>query len=197
MPQEQAESKTLEEEPQEKVTDVLVQLLDQAEKTYRRVAVDAYAAQQSSARNYLWLASLILTVSAGLFDWTGAGNALIADQIGLWTALSLSALGFAFVLAFAAFALSVKVCWGSQRIEFLPQPASAFEMMAAEGFRKGFAGSFRRTQLAEAEAAIQLAGAQMNRRGKMLRFVGQIIFAASVGTFFAVLLYAASFCFQS
>lgn len=167
------------------------QLLTLTEAAFKKYAVDAYGQQVGVAKNYLWLASLIIAAQVAVIDRIDLLRYIQSNTSNFTVYFCLVFLAISIACAFKAFIEGIKVAWGSttnESMEYVVNDwlASPFDASNIDIVLKlGSALKGSRSSLTEAMN-------NHDRRGSQLRSIGVNILRAVHSAWIALAFYGVS-----
>lgn len=146
----------------------LEKLLPLQEAAFKRIAVDKYGIQLANARNYLWVAAMLMTAGVAFFDrshlWEGPFSFL--------SVVALALLVLMFIGALSAFIRGLVVVTGNDDIEPTEFIEDQIRIME-EGSFSPEAVYNQRFDLSDGYIqGLEIVSKGLNRRGRQLRMAG-------------------------
>lgn len=146
----------------------LEKLLPLQEGAFKRIAVDKYSIQLANARNYLWVAAMIMTAGVTFFERSHLGE----GPFNFLSIVALALLALMFIGALSAFIRGLDVVTGNDDIEPTEFVEDQIRIME-EGSFSPEAVYNQRFDLSDGYIqGLDVVTKSLNRRGRMLRLAG-------------------------
>ena len=154
-------------------SDFLCRTLPILDNAYKRWAFDLYVAQLSNAKNYLWIAFVIMSACAAFFDQSGLSAALLGNGGNFLSYAALFLLTLTFVGALSAFFRGVLMATGSSSYEPMLAMADTVADMEHEQYSPLQVYESQRGLMEIYDFHIKKACQEVSRRARQLSLMGQ------------------------
>ena len=144
-------------------------LLDNA---YKRWAFDLYATQLSNAKNYLWVAFVIMSACVAFFNQSGLGAILLGGHANILGYAAMVLLLLSFGSALSVFFRGIQMATGSSSYEPLLAITDAVNEMEWDLYSPIQIYASQRGLIEIYDFHIKKACQEVGRRGRMLSLMG-------------------------